>query len=151
VSEIVLHLGGNWRRIQRTIQQAKWCPNSMVVISSEGNQGLIREALAQARIRPERVVFDAAAYDTVGNFTDTYPLIRRLNGRTVYVVTSDWHMRRAMAIARVCYFGRGIRAVACPWPDNPSKKDLGGACWDLWRTLQWRLTGKPPLRGYHWK
>lgn len=138
--DAILHLGGDPRRIERTIEEARRHPQAVVVISSEG-------PVNAADIAPERVIVDDIAYDTVGNFTDTWPIIRRLAARRVYVVTSNWHMPRAMAIATVAYFGRGVTPIACPWP-NGDHQDPGNVLWDVMRTVQWRVTGRPTSRGY---
>lgn len=164
MSEIILHLGGNWRRIERTIQEAQRRPSAMVIVSTEGNRPLMIQALERSGIDLNRVIFDDSAYDTVGNFTDTYAKVRRLGGRTVYVVTSDWHMPRAMAIAKAAYTPgwlysllhsltgiyafATIRSVACPWVDDPDRKDPGNTIWDVSRTIQWRRTGRPTSRDY---
>lgn len=147
MSNVILHLGGNWRRVERTAAEALRRPNATIVISSEGNKSLLTEYLNSRNIAPSRVVFDDKAYDTVGNFTDTYKLIRQIGAQIVYVVTNDWHMKRSMAIANTAYAFTGIVPVACPWVDKPGV-DRGNLCWDVSRTLKWRLDGRPTSRDY---
>jgi hypothetical protein len=148
LSDVILHLGGNWHRVEQTAVEAKRRPMAHIVISSEGGKPQLMGYLKEQGIDAWRVTLDDKAYDTVGNFTDTFPLVRRLGGTRVFVVTSDWHMKRAMAIAAAAYAFSGIQAVACPWADNPKRVDKGNLCWDVSRTVKWRLDGRPTSRDY---
>ena len=145
--DVILHLGGNPNRVERTITTALEHPEAAVIISSESGAAWVGEQLVRAGVRLNRVIVDNAAYDTVGNLTTTWRMVRHLRARRVFVVTSDWHMPRAMAVARIAYWLRGVRPVACPWPDG-NRRDPGNLRWDRWRTWVWRLTGRATSRGY---
>ena len=145
--KIILHLGGNPNRIQKTIEVAKEHPTATIIISSEGNHPFIKDQLNKNNINLKRVIFDDSAYDTVGNFTDTYKLIKNLKANKVYIVTSNWHMERAVAIASIVYAFRGIEIIRCSWSDG-DRKDPGNTNWDVMRTIKWRFLGIQPERDY---
>lgn len=147
--DLILHLGGDWRRVQRTAIEARRRLSAPVLISGALPEfDRVADFLMADGMPRERLIFDATAYDTVGNFTTTWPMVRRLGARRVYVVTSHWHMERAMAIAHAAYWGRGVTAVACPWHDGTARRDRGNTQWDVMRTVQWRITGRPTSRDY---
>lgn len=146
--DVILHLGGNSRRIERTATEAKWNPGALVLISSEGDKPQILDYLGTRGIHADRILIDDTAYDTVGNITDTFSIVKREGAKRVFIVTDDWHMRRAMAIAMVAYAFRGITPIACPYHSGVFAKDPGNVPWDVFRTLKWRIDGKPTERNY---
>jgi uncharacterized SAM-binding protein YcdF (DUF218 family) len=148
MSDVILHLGGNWRRIERTALEAQKHPDALVLISTEGGKPQLLDYLSAKNISRERILIDDVAYDTVGNFTDTYQLVQKHKAKKVYVVTDDWHMNRAMSIASVAYAFTGITPIACPWYSGAYREDKGNTLWDVGRTLKWRIDGKPTSRNY---
>ena len=147
MSKVILHLGGNPNRIYKTIEVDKDHPTAKIIISSEANHLFLKDQLSKNNIDLKRVIFDDAAYDTVGNFTDTWPTVKKLRATKVYIVTSNWHMERAIAIASIVYFLRGIEIIRCSWSDN-DRPDPGSIKWNVMRTLKWRFLGIQPERDY---
>lgn len=141
--EVILELGGNPSRIYRVIELAQQYPSAQIVISSEGSPDLVVGLLRGAGITDARFILDFKAWDTVTNFTHTLQLVRSYVPGTLYVVTDQFHMKRAMAIARAVYFLRGIKVVPVPYmgsePHPPESGEL--IRYDQMRSWIWRLTG----------
>ena len=142
VTDAILHLGGNIKRLEETIRQAQLHPDAQIIISSEDS---IQEAVNQlkwAGIQRERVVLNPLAYDTPGNFTTTYGDVRRAGARRVYVVTDQFHMKRSIALASACYCGTGIQPIPCPYLGSPLYEEPAG--WTVGgvsAVMLWRATG----------
>lgn len=137
---VILHLGGNIARLEKTAELAWQYPNAKIVISSELPRSEIIRQLKLFGVSLDRCCLDFKAWDTVTNFTETLPIMRTLRARRVLVVTDLFHMRRSMAIARAVYFLRRITPVACPF--------MGG---DLARTEHDQLVRTDMFRGWFWR
>jgi uncharacterized SAM-binding protein YcdF (DUF218 family) len=143
MSTVILHLGGNIARLEKTAELAWQHPTAQVVISSELPRSEIIRQLQLLGVNLERCHLDFKAWDTVTNFTKTLPLLRTLRARRVLVVTDQFHMRRSMAIARAAYFLRGITPIACPYKsgDLTLAEDDQLVQTDTFRAWFWRVTG----------
>lgn len=140
--DIILHLGGNSARIEKTIEVAKQNPNAYILVSSEDSCLSISEKFKEAGIASDRYIFDFHAWDTVTNFTKTYNFIRRTLAAKLYVVTDQFHMRRALSIADMIYLWDSIDVVACPYIGRTTPKESTRLIIeDTLRALLWRLTG----------
>ena len=108
--KLILHLGGDPRRADKCIELANLYPDTPILVSSEGGDML--KYYTDRGINPERVFIDMLAWDTVTNFTATLKRVRKeFKAKKVFVVTTDFHMERAMKIANAVYWMRGIRPV----------------------------------------
>ena len=140
---LILELGGNPARLYRVIELARQYPDAKVIISSEGSPDHVVGLLRGAGIPDDRFILDFKAWDTVTNFTHTLQLAKSYAPGTIYVVTDQFHMKRAMAIAKAVYFLRGIKLVAEPYmgsePHPPESEEL--VRYDRRRSWLWRLTG----------
>lgn len=142
MADAILHLGGNIGRLEETIRQAKLHPTATVIISSEGAIQDVVNKLQGAGIGRERVVLNPLAYDTPGNFTTTWGDVKRAGAKRVYVVTDQFHMQRSMALAKACYFGRGVEPVPCPLVGGPKYEEpQGWTVGGVAAVLLWRATG----------
>jgi uncharacterized SAM-binding protein YcdF (DUF218 family) len=72
--------------------------------------GVMRELALAAGVPSDALVLDELARSTIENFACARPLLDRLGGERVLVVTEPWHMTRAMLLAR----RHGISAVPSP-------------------------------------
>lgn len=68
-----------------------------------------------------RLFVDLKAIDTIDNFIKTQYCIQGLRGDELYVVTSDYHMRRAIAIGKI--FHPKLKLIATPYFDDHQKKE----------------------------
>jgi len=138
---IILHLGGNPARAITAAALAKTIPESMVVVSSEGDESDILPYYEKTGISLQRLIVDHAAWDTVTNFTHTYKLLRSLNCQRLYVVTSLFHCYRATLVALACW-GLRVPVVVVPADhETIAKHDEALALVDAARAFLWRLTG----------
>ncbi|WP_324616332.1 YdcF family protein [Lusitaniella coriacea] len=93
-----------------------------------------------AGIPNHRLHLDYRAVDTVTNFSTLVPDFKRRNIRHVYLLTSDFHLPRANAIASIILGSQGITftSIAIPSGDPPESK------WriarDMARSLLWVVT-----------
>jgi uncharacterized SAM-binding protein YcdF (DUF218 family) len=72
--------------------------------------GVMRDLALAAGVPADALVLDEAARSTIENFACARPLLDRLGGERVVLVTEPWHMTRAMLLAR----RHGIAVVASP-------------------------------------
>jgi uncharacterized SAM-binding protein YcdF (DUF218 family) len=134
MTNIILELGGDPRRNETAARLAKEDPTALVVVSSDGPVGV---AASYYSGMESRVFWDFHAWDTVSNFTETYRWIKAKNPKKLFVVTSSYHMKRAMAIAGPVWFGRGVDIVPVEHP-SPFQKDPQPLPYML-QALLWRL------------
>ena len=115
MSDVILHLGGNFERIYATADWAVVRPRAWVVLSSERRilEPDLRAVLDNAGVDPFHVVADYSGWDTLTQFTETRTLLRNLGATTLYIVTEAGHMTRALRIARILYWrwNRGLLIV----------------------------------------
>ncbi len=140
---IILHLGGTWKRAEAAVELIKQLDEDyIVVVSSEGNEDGFRGIYRDAGIPDEKVIHDTAAWDTVTNFTHTYNLLRKLGITKLYVVTSDFHMPRSRAIAERVWGGR-VPIEYIEWENNPERTESDSQYIELdeSRAACWRWFG----------
>lgn len=148
---VALVLGGAPEREQFAAQFAKSHPNVEIWVSSGSNPEYAQWVFAQAQVPTDQWRLDYQAVDTVTNFTT---LIDRLQARKiheVYLITSDYHMRRASVVAQIVLGSRGIQfqPVAIQSKEVPERPET----WvrevrDGMRSLLWVVTGKT---GVEWR
>ena len=136
--DIILQLGGNPARSETGIELAKAYPDAKVVISTGEHSCLQR--YTDAGIDPERVIIDDEAWDTVTNLTHTYKLLKKMNCKSVYVVTDMFHTYRANLIT-MAVWGCRVPFYMAPYGTTRQPKDATYAPGDFLRALLWRLTG----------
>ncbi|MEM6452104.1 MAG: YdcF family protein [Cyanobacteria bacterium P01_D01_bin.105] len=148
---VALVLGGAPEREQFAAQFAKAHPSVRIWVSSGSNPEYARWVFDQAQVPNEQWALDYQAVDTVTNFTT---LVDKLEDRQidqVYLITSDYHMRRASVIAQIVLGSRGInfKPVAIPTEHDPEQPEtLTRDVRDGVRSLLWVMTGKT---GSEWK
>jgi uncharacterized SAM-binding protein YcdF (DUF218 family) len=141
MKKLILHLGGRLGRADKCIELAQQFKDATILVSSEG--GDVIKYYTDRGIKSSRVFHDTVAWDTVTNFTGTYKRIKEeFKANEVYVVTDDFHMKRAMLIAEVVYSGRGITAIACSAGNSIIRIESNNLITgDVIRAWSWRLTG----------
>ena len=148
---VALVLGGAPEREQFAAQFAKSHPNVEIWVSSGSNPEYAQWVFDQAQVPVNQWRLDYQAVDTVTNFTT---LVDRLQAREiheVYLITSDYHMRRASVVAQIVLGSRGIQfqPVAIQTEEVPERPET----WvrevrDGARSLLWVVTGKT---GIEWR
>jgi uncharacterized SAM-binding protein YcdF (DUF218 family) len=142
--QAILVLGGDLDRMRFAARLLQENPELTAWVSDirrayTANRGVFQEA----GIAPERLRYDFCATDTVTNFTCTVRDLVQEGIDHVYLVTSDYHMKRARAIATVVFGSRGIvftpRTV--PSVGHPPESSLRIAR-DALRSLLWLAIGR---------
>jgi len=94
-----------------------------------------------AGIERDRLHLDYQAVDTVTNFSTLVGPLRARGLRHVYLITSDFHMGRARAIATAIFGSRGIAFTPVKVPSSHPPESLLHIARDFGRALFWTLTG----------
>lgn len=142
--QAILVLEGRTERIRFAAQFARTHPDLPIWVSGNPpGKHLNQVIFQQAGISAARVHYDFCAIDTVTNFTCTVPNfgVRRI--QHIYVITSDYHMTRSLAIAYIVLGSRGIVAtpMIVPSIDYPVESPLRTVR-DCVRSLVWLVTGR---------
>jgi len=139
--QAILTLGGRPAREVFTADFARLHPELKIWVSS-GLQPLnARPLFRQQGIADSRVNLDYRALDTVTNFTSLVKDLERQNIRHIYLVTSDYHMPRAQAIATIVLGSHGITFTPIAVPSTHPSEDKFRIARDVARSFIWLTTG----------
>jgi uncharacterized SAM-binding protein YcdF (DUF218 family) len=139
--EALLVLGG---AIEREVFAAKFArehPNLPIWVSSGTNPEFAEWVFEEAGIDRDRVHLDYRAVDTVTNFTTLVDELRDRGIDSVYLITSDDHMRRARIIGEIVLGSRGITFKPVAVPSGREPEPLQKAIRDGARSILWLTTG----------
>lgn len=139
--QAVLVLGGAAEREKFAAQFAQEHPDLPVWVSSGSNPEYSEWVFAEAGIDPSRVHRDYQAVDTVTNFTTLVDAFKAQGITSVYLITSDYHMRRAWVIGEIVLGSRGIDFKTVEVPSEQSSESLAKALRDGARSVLWVVTG----------
>lgn len=139
--QATLTLGGSPLRAKFAAQFAQQHASLDVWVSSGRPAEEARPIFRAAGIPASRVHLNYEAVDTVTNFTSMVDDFHRLQIRHVYVITSDYHMRRAKAIATLVFGSQGIAFTPIAIPTEQPSEPWLFALLDSGRALVWILTG----------
>jgi uncharacterized SAM-binding protein YcdF (DUF218 family) len=117
--QALLVLGGSLQREEFAAKFAKQYPDSPLWISS----GSPREYaewffMTESGIPRDQLNLDYRAVDTVTNFTSLADELQHQGIHSVYLITSDYHMRRARLIGDIVFGSRGIFFKPIPVPSK---------------------------------
>lgn len=141
--EAILVLGGAAEREHFAAELATQYPNLEVWVSSGTNPEYAQWLFQEANIAPDRVHLDYRAVDTVTNFTTVVTDLKAEGVESVYLVTSDYHMRRASIIAKVVLGRYDITFEPVPVPsDHSATEPLLRGLRDGARAVLWVFTGQ---------
>ena len=141
--EAILVLGGATEREHFAAEFARQHPTLGVWISSGTNTEYAEWIFQEADIDRHRVHLDYRAVDTVTNFTTLVDDLKDAGIQSVYLVTSDYHMRRAAIIGQIVLGRYDITFQPVPVPSNePYPESLIRGLRDGARALWWVLTGQ---------
>ncbi len=106
-------------RVVATFEAARRYPKARIVFSGGGDPQAVPEAVVaryvlegQLGLPPGRVLYEKRSRDTFENFLYSKPLAKPAPGETWLLVTSAFHMPRAMAVARQAGW------AMIPWPSD---------------------------------
>ena len=144
-ADYVIILGAQWRstgpsevlrrRLDKAIDYLEQNPDTSVIVSGGqgGNESIpeavgMREYLMQAGIGEERILVEDQSASTYQNLVLSAEFLNRENDRVV-VVTNNFHMFRALAIAKKQGYlnVEGLAASSSPWvvPNNLLREFMG--------------------------
>jgi uncharacterized SAM-binding protein YcdF (DUF218 family) len=141
--QAVLVLGGDPKREEAAAQLARFDPALEVWVSTGIPYEQSQQIFQSAGLSSSRVHWDYQATDTVTNFTTLVAALQRRQVQHVYIVTSDFHLSRARAIATIVLGSRGIifTPVAVSPTSPRSPEPITQIIRDTGRAIFWLLTG----------
>lgn len=140
--EALLVLGGHEERERFAAELARQHPQLPIWVSSGSPQEYAQKIFAKAGINGDRIHLDYRASDTVTNFTTLVDELQAQGIDSVYLITSENHMKRAKIIGDIVLGSRGIdfKPVAVPSNNPPEPVEK---CWrDGARAIFWLITGQ---------
>jgi uncharacterized SAM-binding protein YcdF (DUF218 family) len=140
--QAILVLGGATEREVYAAQLAQEHPDLPIWVSSGSNREYSEWVFAEAGIDPARLKLDFQAVDTVTNFTTLADEFKASNIRNLYLITSDYHMRRARLIGTIVFGSRGIHFRSLAVTTGRSPESVEKAVRDGARAVLWLMTGR---------
>ncbi|MGF1516139.1 MAG: YdcF family protein [Elainellaceae cyanobacterium] len=142
VPQAILVLGGDLGRERHAAEMAQAHSQLPIWVSTGISNTLSQKVFRSADIALSRVRLDRRAVDTVTNFTTLLTELQQANIQHVYIVTSDYHMRRACAIAFFVLGSRGIAFTPVSVPSERPQESRLRALRDAGRAAFWLATGR---------
>jgi uncharacterized SAM-binding protein YcdF (DUF218 family) len=138
----VLVLGGEPRREQFAAEFAKQHPGLPIWVSGGSNPEYAEWVFRKAGVAQKLVHLDYAAVDTLTNFTTIVDKLKSQQIDSVYLITSDYHMRRSQWIGQVIFGSRGIQFQPVAIPTGKPSEPFEKAVFDGLRAVVWVATGE---------
>ena len=139
--EAIFVLGGAEERESFAAKFAHHHPELDIWVSSGSPEWYTQKIFAKAGILQERLHIDHQAVDTVTNFTTLVDELKAEGIDSVYLVTSDNHMRRARVIGEIVFGSRGIILKPLPVASGRSPEPIEKCFRDGVRSILWLTTG----------
>ena len=142
--QAILVLGGSTVALERekfTAEFAREHPGLPIWISSGSPRSYTEQVFSEAGVDLHRLNLDYQAVDTVTNFTTLVDELKQQGVQSVYLVTSDYHMRRAQIIGEIVLGSRGIHLKTVSVPSDQPEESLSKALRDGGRAVLWVTTG----------
>lgn len=144
--QAILMLGGSSSALEResfTAEFALQHPDLPIWISSgDPNQDYVLSLFDEAGVDRDRLYLDYQAVDTVTNFTTLVNELKAQGITSVYLITSDYHMRRARVIGEIVFGSRGIDFKPIAVPTDRPPEPLEKVVRDGARAMLWVATGR---------
>ena len=142
--QAILVLGGSTRLLERerfTAQLAHQYPNIPIWITGGSPPQHTKKIFSNAGIDPRRLNLDYEAVDTVTNFTTIVDELQSRGIKSVYLITSDFHMRRACVVGEIVLGSRGMNFKPVAVPSRNSPEPIEKSIRDGARAIIWVATG----------
>lgn len=139
--EAILVLGGSEQREKFAAEFARQHPDLPIWISGGSPKDYASRLFANAGIERNRLNLDYQAVDTVTNFTTLVDELEERQIKKIYLITSEYHMRRACVIGEIVLGSRGIEFQAVAVPSKRSPESIKKAIRDGARAIFWVFTG----------
>ncbi|WP_373535619.1 YdcF family protein [Microcoleus sp.] len=139
--QALLVLGGATEREVFAAKFAQKHPQLPIWVSSGSNPEFAEWVFSEAGIKSDRLHLDYRAVDTVTNFTTLVDELKARGIESVYLITSDDHMRRAEIIGEIVLGSRGISFKSVAVPSGRTPEPVEKAVRDGARAILWLTTG----------
>lgn len=139
--QALLVLGGDKQRELFAAKFAQNYPSLPIWVSSGTNPEFAEWVFSEAGIKSDRLHLDYRAVDTVTNFTTLVDELQAKGIESVYLITSDDHMRRAQIIGEIVLGSRGISFKPVAVPSGRTPEPMEKAVRDGARAIMWLTTG----------
>lgn len=139
--QAILVLGGSTQREKFAADLARQNPDLPIWISGGSPKAYARKIFTKAGIDSHRLHLDYQAVDTVTNFTTLVDEFQARGIEKIYLITSDYHMRRAQMIGQIVLGSRGIDFTPVSVPSERSPEPMPKAIRDGVRSVLWLVTG----------
>jgi uncharacterized SAM-binding protein YcdF (DUF218 family) len=139
--QAVLVLGGSPEREKFAATFAHEHPELPIWVSSGSNPEYSEWLFTEAGITANRLHLDYQAVDTVTNFTTLVDQFKSKGINSIYLITSDYHMRRASVIGEIVLGSRGIDFKTVSVPSQRSAEPIDKVVRDGARAVLWVTTG----------
>jgi uncharacterized SAM-binding protein YcdF (DUF218 family) len=139
--DAIFVLGGATERERFAAKFAAQHPELPIWVSSGSPKDYAKRVFAKAGIEKSRVHLDYEAVDTVTNFTSFVDKFQSQGVDSIYLITSDYHMRRALVIGEIVFGTRGIKISPVPIPTGKSPESTKKCLRDGARAILWVNTG----------
>ncbi|HEY9850400.1 MAG TPA: YdcF family protein [Leptolyngbyaceae cyanobacterium] len=140
--QAILTLGAWIDRELFTAQFASTRPNLEIWVSSGTPPETASAVFRAFNIPDSRVHIDRRAVDTVTNFTSLIGDFKSRQIRHLYLITSDYHMARAKAIATIILGSQGIAFTTLGVPSQQPAESPLRIARDVGRSIIWVVTGR---------
>lgn len=141
IPQAILTLGGDPAREEFTAQFAQYHPNLPIWVSTGSEITRAREIFHQAGIDNNRQIYlDRRATDTVTNFTTLVADFKKQHIQHIYLITSDFHLPRAKAIAFIVLGSQGISYTPVSLATNRKPEPKIKIIRDVGRSIMWIFT-----------
>ena len=139
--EAIFVLGGAEERELFAAKLAQQHPELPIWVSSGSSEWYTQRVFGKAGIQPNRLHIDRRAVDTVTNFTSLVDELQSQGIDSVYLITSDNHMRRARVIGEIVFGSRGIVMKPLAVPSGRKPEPIEKSLRDGVRAILWVTTG----------
>lgn len=140
--QAILVLGGRSAREEFTAEFAALHPELEIWISSGMRPNEARNLFYVSGIPEAQLHLDYRAVDTVTNFTTLVKDLNQQHIQHIYLITSDYHMPRAVAIATVVLGSHGITFTPIAVPSSRPPESTFRIVRDVGRSMFWLITGQ---------
>ncbi|MEI6063869.1 MAG: YdcF family protein [Pseudanabaena sp. ELA748] len=139
--QAILVLGGSPAREKFAAQFALQHPKLPIFVTSGSPEEYAKYVFDQAGVSRDRIHLDYQAVDTVTNFTVMVTELQKRKITDVYVITSDFHMPRAIVIGKIILGSRGIEMHPVTIPSTIEPESQTKVLRDGLRSVFWLVTG----------
>ncbi len=139
--QAIFVLGGDETREIFAAKFAAAHPHLSVWISSGAPPNYTLRLFHKAGVAPDKLHLDYRASDTVTNFTTMVDRFEARKITSVYLVTSEFHIRRARTIGEIVFGSKGIKIKPLTVAGYETSEPLQKTLRDGVRSLVWLTTG----------